>query len=47
MLDFYSGREVVAKGYEAASKTLSKFINRLNLRQGSKMQFFERLKNWI
>jgi len=44
MLDFYRGREVIAKGYEAASKTLSKFINRLKLRQGLRVPFFEWLR---
>lgn len=44
MLDFYCGREVVAKGYETASKILSKFINRLKLRQGRRVPFFEWLR---
>ncbi len=30
MLDFFRGEEVIAKGYESASKRLSSFINRLN-----------------
>jgi NTE family protein len=30
MLDFYRGKEVIAKGYEGASKRLSRFITRLN-----------------
>ncbi|MEA3305426.1 MAG: patatin-like phospholipase family protein, partial [Candidatus Omnitrophota bacterium] len=38
MLDFFHGKEVVAKGYEAASKKLSKLINRLQLRLYSKTQ---------
>jgi NTE family protein len=44
MLDFYRGREVVAKGYEAASKVLSKFINRLKFRHGLRLPFFGRLR---
>jgi NTE family protein len=33
MLDFYQGKEVVAKGYEAAQKRLSTLLSRLRLRQ--------------
>jgi len=40
ILDFYRGQEIVAKGYEAASKTLSKFINRLNSKGVSRAPFF-------
>jgi predicted acylesterase/phospholipase RssA len=29
MLDFYRGRETVARGYEAASKRLARLANRL------------------
>lgn len=36
MLDFYRGREVVAKGYETASKRLSTFFKRLCLRAARK-----------
>ncbi len=36
MLDFYRGREVIAKGYEAASKRLSSLVNRLSLRLDSR-----------
>jgi NTE family protein len=38
MLDFFHGREVIAKGYEAASRKISKFVNRLSLKLNSKKQ---------
>ncbi|MDB4349490.1 patatin-like phospholipase family protein [Omnitrophica bacterium] len=37
MLDFYRGAEVIAKGYDAASRKLSSLVNRLSLRLGSKI----------
>jgi len=36
MMDFFHGKDVIAKGYEAASKKLSSLINRLSLRIDSK-----------
>ncbi len=35
MLDFYRGKEVIARGYEAASKRLSKLMNRLLSKRGA------------
>lgn len=32
LLDFFQGREVIAKGYEAASKRLSRLVNHLSLK---------------
>ena len=36
MLDFFHGKEVIAKGYDAASKKLSSLANRLSLKLDSR-----------